>query len=157
MQLEEAVVYDETSPSCLRWVSPRSNRVKAGDVAGSFNKNLGYWQINVLGRLTYNHIVIAKLFGIHSDGLQVDHINRDKSDNRIANIRVVTQRDNLLNKGVRKDSSSGVTGVNWNKIKNSWQVRITTNGKTKSLGYFPSLLDAVAARLLAAKGVGYAT
>lgn len=156
MQLDYFLTYDESSPSCLRWKNPLSNRNKVGSVAGSLNKHLGYWQIIVNGKRTYNHIVIAEMFGIYKEGLQVDHINRDRSDNRRENLRAVTQADNLLNKSKRADNTSGHTGVVWNKRKQKWHSSITVNKVTMSLGYHDKLDDAVSARLEQAKVVGYA-
>lgn len=149
MRLSELVYYDETSPSCLRWLQSGGSRRVAGEVAGTFSKALGYWQVKIEGTRYYVHRVIALLQGWSIDGFQIDHIDRDRSNNKLSNLRVVTQVTNLLNKGVRRDSSSGVTGVTWNKRKALWHSRITVDKRTISLGYFEDLCKAIDARKLA--------
>lgn len=156
MQLKDVIAYDETSPSCLRWVLPQSNRVKVGSVAGSFNKATGYWQVTVLGKLTYAHRVIAKLHNLLDDeSLQVDHRDRDRSNNKLVNLRVVTQADNLLNKGIMSNNTSGFTGVTWNNNKSLWVSTITVNKRRIHLGYFGDLNDAVISRRVAEEAYGY--
>lgn len=80
------------------------------------------------------------------EGMQVDHINRNRLDNRKINLRVVTQQENLQNKSVYKSNKSGYPGVKWNKKLGKWQVQITRNKKRVHLGVFDELQDAVVAR-----------
>lgn len=56
-------------------------------------------------------------------GMQTDHINRDRLDNRRANLRTVTHTENMNNRSVQKRSKSGVQGVTWNKQAQKWRVR----------------------------------
>lgn len=76
----------------------------------------------------------------------VDHINRNSLDNRKNNLRECTQADNCINKSIRSDSSSGVTGVTWYKKYNKWLARITVNKKRILLGYFDDKEEAIRAR-----------
>lgn len=69
----------------------------------------------------------------------LDHINGIRSDNRIENLRPATKYQNICNSKFRFDNTSGVKGVNWNKIKNRWQARIFVNKKVISLGYYKDL------------------
>lgn len=69
----------------------------------------------------------------------LDHINGIRSDNRIENLRPATKYENICNSKFRSDNTSGVKGVNWNKIKNRWQARIFVNKKVISLGYYKDL------------------
>ncbi len=72
--------------------------------------------------------------------LVVDHINHDKQDNNVENLRITTQRGNLSN---RKDKGySQYVGVSWNKRFNKWQSHITIKGKLNYLGYFTNELEA---------------
>jgi hypothetical protein len=80
------------------------------------------------------------------EGLQVDHINLNRLDNRKGNLNVVTQQENLHKKKVYKSNKSGVQGVKWNKNLNKWQAQITRNKQRVHLGVFDNLQDAIVAR-----------
>lgn len=73
--------------------------------------------------------------------------NRNKLDNRKENLRVATATENVLNRGIYKNNTSGIRGVSFNKRKNKWVARLTYNKKVISLGYFNNLEDAKKARL----------
>lgn len=81
----------------------------------------------------------------------IDHINGNSLDNRIENIREVTQAENLKNKAMYKNNNSGVTGVWLNKKKALWNAYITSNGKRHHIGNFKAFEDAVSARKKAEK------
>lgn len=76
--------------------------------------------------------------------LEVDHINRDKLDNRLENLRLVSHRENLLNCGPRITSQSGYRGVSRNR-QGKWVARCRVNGKYLHLGVFatPKMAAAV--------------
>lgn len=78
--------------------------------------------------------------------MEVDHIQHNKYDNRKSMLRIATDSQNAINKGVRSNNTSGTTGVSKIKRLNKWQVNITINGNTKYLGIFDSFDDAVVAR-----------
>jgi hypothetical protein len=86
---------------------------------------------------------------------QIDHINHDRSDNRVENLRSVNNQENNKNCPIRSTNTSGVTGVSWNAQRNKWQAFITVDGRAKSLGKYTNMSDAVAARLAAAQKYGY--
>lgn len=75
--------------------------------------------------------------------LCVDHINGDKLDNRRENLRLVTNHQNLLNRGKNKNNSSGYKGVNFQNGK--WHAKITFNKIQKHIGYFDNKIDAAKA------------
>lgn len=77
---------------------------------------------------------------------EVDHINHIPYDNRKENLRVVSTAQNQMNTVVNIRNTSGVKGVNWDKIENKWYARISVNGKRISIGYFNSLEEAAQAR-----------
>lgn len=89
-------------------------------------------------------------------GLEVDHINRNRSDNRWINLRLVTPMQNRQNLSLDSRNSSGATGVTWFAPSASWRVRIAVAGKTIHLGHFRLLPDAIEARR-AAKSVYHPT
>lgn len=81
----------------------------------------------------------------YEEGMQLDRIDVNQ-DYRPDNCRWVTPTENARNQGVRKDNTSGYKGVNYDKRKNLWVVRISVNGKRKYVGRFKKLEDAVKAR-----------
>ena len=90
----------------------------------NLNKN-GYYRTNVRlsngKRMTkYLHQLIL---GDAPDGMVVDHINRDKNDNRRANLRFVTVQQNGQNQGLRKTSLSGFRGVSFHRPMKKWRAR----------------------------------
>jgi len=68
----------------------------------------------------------------------IDHINRNKLDNRKSNLRECTDSENCRNQGKRRGCSSRHRGVSWNKRKSAWQVVIREGGKLKWKGWFDS-------------------
>lgn len=118
MEFSEFLYYDESSPSCLRWKVSRYSgehgnicMVSAGDVAGFLCNTHGYWFVKVCGRRYAAHRVILSLWGFCCTGKVADHINQNKLDNRIDNLRVVSRPINSRNQPKRKNNKSGVTGV----------------------------------------------
>lgn len=76
----------------------------------------------------------------------VDHINRDRMDNRKSNLRIADYTLNGFNKGKQSNNTSGYVGVSWDKQKQKWEAHIKINRKKKFLGYFDDVGDAVKAR-----------
>jgi hypothetical protein len=86
---------------------------------------------------------------------QIDHINRDPSDNRVVNLRESTDRENNRNLGRSVKNTSGVTGVLWDKSKGKWSPRIQVMGRTVNLGRTDSFEEAVARRKAAEINYGF--
>lgn len=78
------------------------------------------------------------------DGHSVDHINRDKLDNRRANLRICTHAENMQNLGA-KGGSSQYRGVSWDSKRQTWVADVSPEGKKKTLGRFATELDAAKA------------
>jgi hypothetical protein len=68
--------------------------------------------------------------------LEIDHINRIPSDNRIANLRLATRAQNNINRRLKTSSKSGVRGVHWDAHSKKWRATLTLNGKKLSLGLY---------------------
>lgn len=80
-------------------------------------------------------------------GKEVDHINGNPLDNRRSNLRLASTSENHINKQrPPKNNTSGHIGVIWFEPKQRWHARIQVNGKSKHLGVFDELNDAIAAR-----------
>lgn len=67
---------------------------------------------------------------------QVDHINRDKLDNRKENLRPATNALNGCNKGPQTNNTSGYKGVSWSTVSGKWSVEIIKDQKKHYLGLF---------------------
>jgi hypothetical protein len=78
-------------------------------------------------------------------GEQVDHINGDTLDNRIRNLRICSCAENLRNRGITKNNSSGFKGMSWHKECRRWQARIKYLGRDLHIGLFDDLFEAARA------------
>lgn len=115
----------------------------AGAVAGTINGH-GYVQINISGRLHKAHR-LAWLF-VHGDcPALIDHINRDRTDNRICNLRQATKAQNAANSGATSRSKTGVKGVSWSDKENKWIAYIRVDGRSKRIGAFTEISAAASA------------
>lgn len=92
-------------------------------------------------------ILLHRLLTDCPDDMYVDHINRDPMDNRMANMRIVTNQQNNINKGMYKHNTSGYKGVTWDKSRNKWIAQISVDGKNIFLGRFECKEKAYEARL----------
>ena len=87
-----------------------------------------------------NILMHREILGLgKQDKIYIDHINRNKLDNRRSNLRIATKSQNGLN---REES----VGVSWRKERNKWRARITINGKEQFLGHFNNWEEAIQAR-----------
>lgn len=146
-QLRALLEYDEQA-GCLLWRRTVNPRAKAGDVAGSQSMTNGYKTIGIGGRNYRQHRVIWALVHGHWPDGEIDHINGDKEDNRIKNLRAASRAKNAQNeRKPRKSSSTGVMGVS--KKRGKFRAEIRANGQKLSLGSFDSATDAGAAYLKA--------
>lgn len=133
----------------FRWLISTNTKVKVGDLAGVVNKTDHYRYIGMGGRKMAAHrLVFLYVYGKLPEK-QVDHIDRDRTNNRLANLREATPRVNTLNRGLQSNNSSGTVGVYWDADRGKWNAQIKDHGKTKHLGSFLGLDEAIAARKLA--------
>lgn len=117
----------------------------------------GYLRGAIFDIRYYTHRIIwAIYYGKRPDiKLQVDHINGIKTDNRVTNLRLVTEEINSQNASMYYTNTSGFNGVYWHKSSKKWQPRITVGGKTIHLGSFVNKEDAIAARMQANVKYGF--
>lgn len=109
----------------------------------------GYASWSRLGeKMQKIHRVIAGA----APGEIVDHINRDKLDNRCSNLRVVTHQLNVVNRGKQRNNTSGYPGVQWRKARQKWIAIIGRNGRYRKLGSFDTPEAAYAVYLEAQNG-----
>lgn len=116
-----------------------------------------YWFFDQKGRVKARDRTNNKLLSLHRLIMNaqkrdiVDHIkhpvgNEHKIDNRKSNLRISTNQQNCFNQGIRKNNSSGITGVSWLEKNQKWRASITVNYKTIYLGMFLSKEEAAQAR-----------
>lgn len=91
------------------------------------------------------------IMNVTDPNIFVDHINHNGLDNRKSNLRICTNQENIRNCITPKNNKSGYKGIYWAKDKNKWTVQITLNNKTKYIGRYEKLEDAIAARKEATK------
>lgn len=127
------------------WLKPSSNlsRVKIGSIAGSVDASRGYRKIRVKCKRYAAHRLAW--FYVHGEWPDViDHINGERDDNRMINLRDVSQFINTQNMSRNK---SGCAGVTKNPKDNYWYARLNTGGVNQFLGCFKRYEDAcIAAR-----------
>jgi HNH endonuclease/AP2 domain len=143
-RLKELVSYNPDTGKFTRIIK-RTN----GKSNGWPDKN-GYLYLMVDGKnYAYHRLIWLYVHGKFPNN-EIDHINGNKADNRIANLRDVTRTQNMQNEiKVRKSSSSGFMGVRFRKDRNTWTATIRVNGKQKRLGVFATPQEAEAAYIAA--------
>ena len=153
-ELKEVLHYDADS-GVFTWLASRGNSVKVGAVAGCVDKVHGYMRIQINEKRYSAH----RLAFLYQEGKlppdEIDHINHSRDDNRFVNLRQVTRVENGRNKSIHSNNKSGFTGVYWDKAGNKWKAYININGKSKHLGRFTDMDDAIIARKKANIEFGY--
>lgn len=147
-ELKQLLYYDEKIGRFIRVLS--KGRAKVGDIAGTLNQN-GYRSVQVNGKPCQEHCLVwLYTYGAFPKGL-IDHVDCDKSNNRLENLRESSNAENQRNRGKNSNNTSGYKGVVWCKRTRKWKAQICTDGKTKSIGRCVSKEEAYHARCLAAK------
>jgi len=126
----------------------------AGAEAFTSFDRYGYRQGTVLGNVMRGHRVCWAIYYGKWPKV-IDHVNGVRDDNRIENLRSVTQKINCRNSRLSSDNTSGVSGISWCKSRNRWEAYINGPNGRIALGRFPKLTDAKLAREAAAAMHGY--
>jgi len=121
----------------LYWNVARQ-KIKIGQKAGNVNPTTGYELIGISGKLYRTHRLVFLMFNGFLPK-EIDHIDGNKLNNCIENLRETTHSDNCKNIGYRKNNTSGVLNVSWHKPYSKWTVRMRINKKPVNLGYFEDL------------------
>ena len=114
--------------------------------AGALSASSGYLNVKILDKPYSCHRVAYAIYHGAWPRHQVDHIDGDRANNRIANLRDVTHAENHRNQKVRSDNSSGVMGVYFHKKAGKWCARVKVHGQNIHIGLFEGLEEAIAAR-----------
>ena len=146
-RVSELFNYDPLT-GVLTWKHSRGGQV-SGSPAGCITED-GYRRVTT-GRRSYlvHRLIWMLVYGAWPTNT-IDHINGDKLDNRITNLRDVTRKTNKENmRKPRKDNTVGVLGVHWHKYMKKFQASIRTNGERIHLGTYNTSEEAHQAYLIA--------
>ena len=132
-ELKQLFHYDPET-GLFTWITSPARRVKIGDIAGCLTV-AGYLSIQIHRKQYLAHrlawLYIHGKFPVH----QIDHINHNRSDNRLCNLRAVTHQQNHFNQSTRKDNSSGYQGVSWQTHTHKYRASIQLNNRKIHLGF----------------------
>lgn len=108
-----------------------------------FNFGAGYTGIAIYRKPNYAHrLAWVYMYGGIPKDSEIDHINNNKKDNRICNLRLATRSENQGNVKLRLSNTSGYKGVYFNKRNSMWVAQIMRKGKRFNLGNFSSPVEA---------------
>lgn len=138
------------SVRCAMW----NSRYAGKEALSTINKG-GYRHGTVLGQTIFSHRVVWAIHYGQWPKSDIDHVNGNRLDNCIDNLRVVSRRENMRNAKRPVTNTSGVVGVFWNRSRKKWGAHISDNNGSMLLGEFANKSDAIAARKDAEKRLGY--
>ena len=150
-ELQELFNYNPETGILTRAKDLHKGRWKAGDTIGFDNGN-GYKRTIIKGKKYYIHRIIW-MYVYGEMPKVIDHINGNKSDNRISNLRNTNYQGNGYNGNIRGGSSK-YKGVTFHKSTQKWRAQIHINGTGRSLGLYNTEEEAYSARLKAEEKYG---
>lgn len=115
----------------------------AGKEAGYYRPKDGFFSI----AFNESRLLLSRVIWIYHNGeipenMEIDHINRNRLDNRIENLRICHRHENAWNTERRIDNTSGVKGVHWNPKNQNWRARLSVNKIIMEIGSFQTLEQA---------------
>ena len=150
-RLKERLSYDAET-GLFKWRGALAG-CRSNGIAG-YKMPCGYMQIRIDNRLYMSHHLAWLYINGCFPSKDIDHINRNRSDNRIVNLREVNRSENLINSSKSNRNTSGVKGVSWNKKREKWEFQLKHKNK-KLNGYHDSFADAVCNRLAIEQCLGW--
>lgn len=135
--------YDQETGLLIWRVSP-SNNIKIGQAAGTISDR-GYLRVRINHKQYPAHRLAWMLSHGYYPEHEVDHINGNKLDNKLTNLRLASRAQNNANMLLRKDNTSGFKGVSWRPHNKKWVARMSVNGKRKTIGHFATKEEAAQA------------
>ena len=136
-------------------VNVRGSAKNKGDRAGYEDLQSGYRKIRVCGKMYHEHRIIYLIHHGYMPENDIDHIDRNRSNNKIDNLREVSKSCNARNSGTPSNSSTGVKGVCFVKSKQKYMAHVKINGRKTYLGFFDNIIDAAQRRLEEELSLGF--
>jgi hypothetical protein len=143
-EVSQVLEYNPSTGRFHRKINTSANG-RVGLVKGYIN-NAGYRKTSVLDYQYYDHHLAWLLHYKEWPQKQIDHINNNKSDNRIKNLRLATVSQNAMNRSFQKNNISKEKCIHWKREKKKYLVRIGVNRKYLQFGYFKTIEEAIVAR-----------
>lgn len=107
-----------------------------------WSKHKGY----IVSKENDSHVLLHRIILDINDDYDTDHINHNTADNRKINIRICKHQENMCNRKLNINNTSGYKGIVWDKNNNCWRSQIGYKSKVINLGYYDNIIDAVKAR-----------
>jgi hypothetical protein len=142
-RLKELLLFDDAAGRFVWRLSGRKHI--AGEYAGCIKPH-GYEMIGIDYARYYSHRLVWLYHHGEWPRSQIDHINGNRSDNRIINLREASHTENQRNRGRQKNNHSGTNGVHWASREQRWIAKIKVHQKTRQIGAFLEKNEAIAAR-----------
>ena len=144
-RLRELFDYDEET-GVLTWIKSATERhnVNIGKRAGRLHSN-GYRRVQIGHQVFLEHRIIWAWMNDEAPPASIDHINRNRADNRWCNLRAATLQQQAWNALAKASNSCGLRGVYFARDRNRWVAEIRINGKMVRLGVFQTKEEAAAA------------
>lgn len=143
--LRELLHYTPDTGVFVWKAKPINTRINVGDEAGGIDARMGYIRIRVNGARYLAH----RLAWLYTHGEfpadQIDHINGNRQDNRLANLRRATRTENNRNRALRRDNSSGFAGVSFDNQSKKWRAQCSLQGRRMRIGEYSTPEEASAA------------
>jgi len=131
-------LFDYKDGTLIRKVN--AGRGIQGNAAGCVNGR-GYLQTSIHQKIYFVHRLIW-LLHYKKMPFMIDHINGDRLDNRVENLREVTSSENSQNRSIGSNNTSGIKGVSWFAPSCKWKATIMVNGVHNYLGLYVDIRDA---------------
>jgi len=148
MKIEDYIRYDQDT-GLLFWIKDYARQL-GGNRAGRVN-TLGYVVVHFEKKYWLGHRLAWYLATGNHPKYQIDHINGDRADNRLINLREASHGENNRNRGAHKDNVSGFKGVAYMKRDGRYKARINVNKVCINLGHYDTAEEAHEAYMKAAR------